>query len=81
MLVPVTSFMPYEISYEIAPASTYDDPTYETVLFTPYRYSKGDTVSMMMLLLFSIFSCVTLAADPVEFVTKMSNVRLPFVSL
>ena len=52
----------------------------ETVLFTPYKYSKGGTVSMMMLL-FRIFSCVTLAANPVEFVTKMSNARLPFVSL
>ena len=59
-------------------AGTYD-VTYETVLFTPYKYSKGGTVSMMMLL-FRIFSCVTLAANPVEFVTKMSNVRLPFVS-
>ena len=64
----------------LVPASTYDDPTYETVLFTPYKYSKGGTVSMMMLL-FRIFSCVTLAANPVEFVTKMSNARLPFVSL
>ena len=72
--------MPYDISYEIAPASTYDDPTYETVLLTPYRYSKGGTVSMMMLL-FVISSCVTLAAYPLEFVMRMSNVRLPFVSL
>ena len=80
MLVPVTFCMPYERSYEIAPASTYDDPTYETVLFTPYRYSKGGTVSMIMLELVKLF-CVILAAYPLEFVTKMSNVGLPFVSL
>ena len=79
MLVPVTSSMPYERSYEIAPASTYDDPTYETVLFTPYRYSKGGTVSMMMLELVRL-SCVNLTAYPLEFDAKMSNVRLPFIS-
>ena len=79
MLVPVTFCMPYEISYEIAPASTYDDPTYETVLLAPYRYSKGCTVSMIMLELVRL-ACVTLAAYPLEFDTKMSNVRLPFVS-
>ena len=71
--------MPYERSYEIAPGSTYGDPTVETVLLTPYRYITGYTVSMIMLELRSF--CVILAAYPLEFVTKMSNVRLPFVSL
>ena len=80
VLAPVTSSMPYERSYEIAPASTYDDPTYETVLLAPYRYSKGGTVSMMMLELVRS-SCVTLDPYPLEFVTEISNVRSPFVSL
>ena len=80
MLVPVTFCMPYEISYEIAPASTYDDPTYETVLLAPYRYSKGCTVSMMIMPELVRSFCVILAAYPLEFDTKMSNVRLPFVS-
>ena len=80
MLVPVTFCMPYEISYEIAPASTYDDPTYETVLLAPYRYSKGCTVSMIMLEPIRL-SCVTLAAYLLEFVTTISNVMSPFASL
>ena len=78
--VPVTSFMPYERSYEIAPASTYGDPTWETVLLIPYRYITGDIVSMIMLEPVRLLR-VTLAAYPLEFVTKMSNVRLPFASL
>ena len=61
-------------------ASTYDDPTYETVLFTPYKYSKGGTVSMMIMSELVRSSCVILAAYPLEFDTKMSNVRLPFIS-
>ena len=71
--------MPYERSYDIAPASTYGDPTYETVLLAPYRYSKGGTVSMMTLELVRL-SCVNLTAYPLEFDAKMSNVRLPFIS-
>ena len=72
--------MPYERSYEIAPASTYGDPRPEMVLLMPYRYSKGCTVSMIMLGVVRLF-CVILAAYPVEVATKISNVRLPFVSL
>ena len=72
--------MPYEISYEIAPASTYGDPRPEMVLLMPYRYSKGGTVSMMIMPELVRLSCVTLAAYPLEFDTKMSNVRLPFIS-
>ena len=60
VLVPVTFCMPYERSYEIAPGSTYDDPTVETVLLTPYRYITGYTVSIIMLEVRS--SCVILAA-------------------
>ena len=43
--VLVTSFIPYERSYEIAPGSMYEDPIAEIVLLAPYRYSKGGTVS------------------------------------
>ena len=41
--------MPYERSYEVAPASTYGDPRSEIVLLMPYRYMRGGTVSMIML--------------------------------
>ena len=78
--VPITFCMPYERSYEIAPGSTYGNPRLEIVLLVPYRYMRGGTVSMIMLEFVRLF-CITLAAYPVEFVTKISNVRLPFVSL
>ena len=73
-------FSPYERSYAVAFASVYARFSIDIVSFFPFSVMVGGIVSMIMLE-FARLSCVTLAAYPVEFVTKMSNVRLPFGSL
>ena len=57
----------------------YGDPRPETYVDAVWC-NAGGTVSMIMLELVRL-SCVILAAYPLEFDTKMSNVRLPFISL
>ena len=58
----------------------YGLPSADIVSLFPFSVNAGGSVSIMMGMPVRL-SCVSLAAYPVEFVAKMSNVRLPFVSL
>ena len=69
----------YEASAILAPRSVYVEPN-STVSLLPFSVMVGGIVSTMMLELVRS-SCVTLAAYLLEFVTEISNVRSPFVSL
>ena len=69
----------YEASVALAPGSVYVEPYSMVVSLLPFSVMVGGIVSMIMLELARLF-CVTLAAYSLEFVTKISNVRLPFVS-
>ena len=69
----------YDESVALAPGSVYVEPNSTTVLFAPFSVMFGGIVSMIMLEPVKS-SCVILAAYSVEFTTKISNERLPFVS-
>ena len=69
----------YEASVALAPRSVYVEPNSMVVSLLPFSVMVGDIVSMIMLEIVRSF-CDTLAAYPVEFITRMSNARLPFVS-
>ena len=82
MEVSTTSLMymimaPYEASLAVAPRSVYVEPNSMAVLLLPFSVMFGDIVSMIILELVRSF-CDTLAAYPVEFVTRMSNVLPSF---